>query len=63
MNGGSYKDAVKMTDPVTIHTIFTAKTKPVGVSAVRWRIELARRADKSRFDNSYYRAPNPDWLH
>ena len=36
--------ALKVSAPVPLETIMRARRKPDGVSAVRWRIELLRRA-------------------
>ena len=62
MRGISYKDAVKATNPVTIKVIMHSSQRPEGVSPVRWRIELARRANPKLYDNSFRLAPNPEWL-
>lgn len=34
---------------VSNETIMSARKKPLGVSAVRWRMELRRRADPMRY--------------
>ena len=44
-----YDDAVSATKPVTFEVLSKAKTKPANTSAVRWRMELRRRALAKRF--------------
>lgn len=36
-------------EPVSLSTLMTSPVKPANTSAVRWRIELARRANPGRY--------------
>ena len=44
-----YETALAVSKPVKLATIMTAAVKPRNTSDVRWRIELARRANPWRF--------------
>ena len=58
-----YDDAISSTKPVTFAVLSKAKTKPANTSAVRWRMELRRRALAKRFGHKNLdMLPNPDLL-
>ncbi len=54
--------AIRESQSIRTSTIMTAQKKPAGVSSVRWRIELRRRAAKDLYDNKFCPAPDPDLL-
>lgn len=41
--------APTMPEPVSLSTLMTSPFKPANTSAVRWRMELARRANPERY--------------
>ena len=43
------RDVFSAAAPVTFYVLSRAKTKPANTSAVRWRMELRRRAMQRRF--------------
>lgn len=47
----SVKDAFSESACISLYTIQKARTKPKGVSDVRWRMELSRRAMVRRWGN------------
>ena len=54
-------DAISATAPVTFANLSKAKTKPANTSAVRWRMELRRRAMARRFgEKNMDMLPHPD---
>ena len=56
-----YDDAFSATKPVTFEVLSKAKTKPANTSAVRWRMELRRRALTKRFGcKNLTLLPDPD---
>ena len=59
LHGGA--DAISATAPVSFANLSKAKTKPANTSAVRWRIELRRRAMARRFGKKNMdMLPHPD---
>ncbi len=58
----NFRNALEKTAPVSVEIIMKARKKPKGVSDVRWRIELRRRANKKRYSNGIFMAPSPDLL-
>jgi hypothetical protein len=58
----NFRNALEKTAPVSVEIIMKARKKPAGVSDVRWRIELRRRANKKRYSNGIFMAPSPDLL-
>ena len=58
----NHRNAPENTAPVSVAVIMNARGKPKGVSDVRWRIELRRRANKQRYSNRFFMAPSPDML-
>ena len=58
-----YDDAVSATKPVTFEVLSKAKTKPANTSAVRWRMELRRRALAKRIGHKNLTLlPDPDTI-
>ena len=56
-------DCVSATKAITFDELSKAKTKPANTSAVRWRIELRRRAMAKRFGRKNLdMLPHPDTL-
>ena len=56
-----YDDAFSYAKPVTFEVLSKAKTKPANTSAVRWRMELRRRALAKRFGHKNLTfLPDPD---
>ena len=54
-------DAISATAPVSFDNLSKAKTRPANTSAVRWRIELRRRAMARRFGKKNMdMLPHPD---
>lgn len=54
-------DAMSATKPVTFEVLSKAKTKPANTSAVRWRMELRRRALAKRLGlKNLTLLPDPD---
>ena len=58
----NFRNALEKTAPVSAAVIMKARKQPKGVSDVRWRIELRRRANKQRYSNGIFMAPSPDLL-
>ena len=58
----NFRNLMEKIAPVSVEIIMKARKKPKGVSDVRWRIELRRRANKKRYSNGIFMAPNPDIL-
>ena len=58
-------DLVSATAPVTFHKLSRARTKPANTSAVRWRMELRRRATAKQYGRKciWDSRPDPDLLH
>ena len=58
-------DLVSATAPVTFHKLSRARTKPANTSAVRWRMELRRRAAAKQYGRKclWDCRPDPDLLH
>ena len=58
-------DSVAETEPVSFDNLSRARTKPANTSAVRWRIELRRRATAKQYGRKciWDCRPNPDLLH
>ena len=46
----AYEHAMSMSAPVSNEHIMRATVKPANTSAVRWRIELRRRANPERYE-------------
>ena len=58
-----YDDAVSATKPITFNALAKAKKKPANTSAVRWRMELRRRALAKRFGHKNLNLlPDPDTI-
>ena len=58
---GLADDYVSATRPVTFEVLSKAKTKPANTSAIRWRMELRRRAMARRFGKKNMDIlPHPD---
>ena len=56
-----YNDAFSSSAPVTFAVLSKAKTRPANTSAVRWRMELRRRAMQRRFGKKNMdMLPHPD---
>lgn len=58
-------DAISASAPVSFDTLSKAKTKPANTSAVRWRMELRRRATAKQYGRKciWDCRPDPDLLH
>ena len=56
-------DVVSASKPVTFEVLSKAKTKPANTSAIRWRMELRRRAMQTRFgQKNLDLLPHPDLI-